>query len=82
MAAQGAVSPFCDLKKKQHGIGPPGTQSLNALLLMRMRALAQASSVAAKGTGKCSATARKTKDAVWTAAREGRRECRRVAARA
>jgi hypothetical protein len=34
--------------KKQQGTGPPGTQSLNALLLMR--ALAQASSVTAKGT--------------------------------
>jgi hypothetical protein len=54
-----------EILKKQHGTGPPGTNSLNALLLMR--ALAQASFVTAKGTRKCSATTRKTRDAVWAA---------------
>jgi hypothetical protein len=37
-----------DIFKKQQGTGPPGTHSLNALLLMC--ALAQASYVTAKGT--------------------------------
>jgi hypothetical protein len=46
-----------------------------------MRALTQASFVTANVTRKCTATAGKTKEAVW-AVKEGRRECRQVAAKA